>query len=365
MVQRVQPNAEAEAALLRVSRDPLTGLPNRALLGDRLTVALAQAARHNELVALVIIDLNKSVEARAALGLERSELLTQMVADHLQLFARRSDTFAHIGSDLFGIVMARVRSLPQILGLTTRLMKLFDGPWELDGQSLHLAPGVGVAYYPKNGTESDELLASAVAAAGKASRGDTSRPHLADPHWHAQARERLALEVDLRRALEQEELLLHYQPQVSAIDGCVSGFEALARWQHPERGLMMPNDFIPLAEDTHLIAPIGTWVIDEACRQMAAWRDRGLPGMRVAVNLAAEQLADEHLLDQVAESLRRYDLPASLLEIEITESTAFANEARTAAVLRPWVPSAYASPSTTSAPATRRHSRCASTGSTH
>ena len=228
-----------------------------------------------------------------------------MVAEHLRQFTRKSDTLAYIGSDLFALVMPRVRSLAQILGLTTHLMKLFDGPWELAGQSLTLVPGVGVAYYPENGAEPAELLAQAVGAASQAAREGERRPHLVDPAWHAEARERLALENDLRRAVEREEFLLYYQPQVSAQDGRVSGFEALLRWSHPKRGLVSPNDFIPLAEETRLILPIGTWVVREACRQLAVWRKAGYPEVRVAVNLAAEQLADEGLVDLVGESLAR------------------------------------------------------------
>ncbi len=317
----------------QVSRDPLTDLPNRALLGDRLAVALGQADRYGDLVALVVIDLNKPAEARAALGLEAGELLTQMVGAHLQLFARRSDTLACIGSDLFAIVMPRVHSLPQILGLTQRLMKIFDEPWQLDDQSLYLTPGVGVARYPENGADGSELLAAAVAAASQASREDARRPYLADPDWHAQACDRLAFEADLRKALEQDELLLYYQPQVNAETGCVSGFEALVRWQSPARGLVLPNEFIALAEETHLIVPIGTWVIGEACRQLAEWREASYSEARVAVNLAAEQLADEGLLGVVTAALSRHGVEPGRLEVEITERTAIAKEDDTARVI--------------------------------
>ena len=311
----------------------LTGLPNRALLADRLTVAIAQGQRYGDLVALVVIDLNKSAEARAALGLEAGDELTRMVADHLRQFTRKSDMLAYIGSDLFALVMPRVRNLAQILGLTTHLMKLFDGPWELAGHALYLVPGVGVAYYPENGAEPAELLAQAATAASQAAREGARRPHLVDPAWHAEARERLALESDLRRALEKEEFLLFYQPQVSPRDGRVSGFEALVRWSHPTRGLIAPNDFIPLAEETHLISPIGSWVLDEATRQLALWRKAGHAEVRVAVNVAAEQLADKDFVTQVRESLARHELEPYRLEVEITERSAIAAQAATAEVL--------------------------------
>jgi len=213
-------------------------------------------------------------------------------------------------------------------------LEVFDGAWELADQSLHLVPGVGVAYIPENGTEPAELIAQAVTAASYAAREGDRGPHLADPLGHAEARERLALDADLRRAIEKAELVLHYQPQVNAESGCVSGFEALLRWQHPERGLVPPNDFIPLAEETRLILPIGSWVIAEACRQLAAWREAGHPGVRVAVNLAAEQLADDDLIAEVGGALARHDLEPDQLEVEITERTAIADEATMARGLK-------------------------------
>ena len=333
MTEKTFPAGTSEELARQVHHDSFTGLPNRFLLADRLEVALAQARRHDNLVALVVIDLNKSTEVRAALGLDGGDELTRMVSEHLQVFARKSDTLAYIGSDLFAVVMPRVRDLVQILGLTTRLMKLFDGAWELAGQSLHLTPGVGISYFPENGEDVSELLAHAVTAASRAAQQGDLQPHLADPVWHAEARRHLALEADLRRAIEREELTLFYQPQVNAASGCVSGFEALIRWRHPERGMVAPNDFIPLAEETHLILPIGVWVLEEACRQLAQWRDAGFAEARVAVNLAAEQLADEGLVDVVKDALSRHAIECGRLEVEITERTAIADAPTTARAL--------------------------------
>ena len=314
--------------------DRLSGLPNRQLFSDRLQVALHQAARAKTLVAVVVIDLNKTTEARAALGLAAGEELTRLVSEHLQLFVRKADTLACVGADFFAAVMPQVSSLAQVLALTERLMKLFDGPWEIAGQTLYLSPGVGIACYPQSGTEVEELLAGAVCAAGHAAAEGGRLPHVIDPLWHEEARRRLALEADLRRALERGELVLFYQPQVNAETGLISGFEALARWQHPERGLLAPADFIPLAEETHLIIPLGAWAIAEACRQLAQWREQGLPCPRVAVNLAYAQLADEQgLLRVVGDALESHDISPERLELEITESSAFTDEVPTAAVI--------------------------------
>lgn len=320
-------------AARRATHDPETGLPNHYLLSDRITVAVAQARRSGHLAAVAVIDLNKTIEHRAALGLDAGGALTAMVSDHLRLFSRKSDTLAYIGSDLFAIVMPEVRSLAQILGLTTRIMKLFDGPWQLAGQSLHLSPGVGVSYYPENGEEAEELLTHAIAAAGRAGREGAAAPVLADPVWHEEARRRLTLEADLRRALEREELLLHYQPQVNAESGCVSGLEALIRWQHPERGLVSPGEFIPLAEETRLMLPIGAFVIEEACEQLSRWRAAGHTGVRVAVNLAAQQLEAEGVVGQVRGALSRRGLDPSQLEVEFTESSAISDAAVTGRIV--------------------------------
>ena len=294
MTERATPADEPDDAARLLTHDPHTGLPNRFLLSDRLEVAVAQAQRFEHLAALVVIDLNKTTEVRAALGLDAGEELTRMVSDH---------------------------------------MKLFDGPWELAGQSLHLSPGVGVAYYPENGEEAGELIGHAVTAAGRAAQAGENQPRVADRAWQEEARKRIALEADLRRAVEREELCLYYQPQVNAESGCISGFEALARWQHPGRGMVSPGEFIPLAEQTRLILPIGAWVIEEACAQLARWRDAGHADVRVAVNVAAQQLVQETVPLQVRNALQRHELDARQLEVEITESSAIADAPATGRVI--------------------------------
>ena len=316
-----------------VNHEALTGLPDRALLVDFLEAAIALAQRREHLVALVVIDLNTSTEMRAALGFEGGKELTLRVADHLRQFARKSDTLAYIGGELFAIVMSQVQDLPQILSLTTRLIKLFDCAWRPAGQSLHLVPGVGVAYVPANGTDPAELIAQAATAASYAARESDRRPHLADPFGNAEAIEGLALEADLRCALERQELLLHYQPQVSVETGCISGFEALLRWQHPERGLVSPAEFLSLAEQTRLILPIGAWVIEEACAQLARWRDAGHPCLRMAVNVAAQQVELETVPVQVRDALQRHGLDPCQFELEITESSAIADPQATERVI--------------------------------
>lgn len=313
-------------------RDPLTGLPDRVLFADRLRSALLQAERYGDRVAVVVIRLTDAPHVRTTYGLAAGDELVRLAAEHLAAFTRASDTLAYLGNDLFAILLPRAGELAAVLGLVQRTMRLFDGHWEVAGHALHLQPAVGIACCPESGSDGETLLLAALSAADAAG-ADPRRPQVADPAQQEAARARLALEVDLRRALERDELRLVYQPQVGAETGFTSGFEALLRWQQPERGLVLPAQFIALADETRLILPIGAWVIEAACRQLAAWRDEGLPPLRVAVNLSAVQLAEPEIVDTVALAMRTCGIPEGQLEIEITESAALASEERTAGVL--------------------------------
>jgi polar amino acid transport system substrate-binding protein len=314
-------------------RDPLTNLPNRLLLEDRIETAIAQAARAGKMTAVCVIDLAKMKEISVAMGLSAGEELLQRVANNMSISLRRADTLASLGGDLFAIVMPQVSDLPQILSLIGRTMKLFDGPWVIGGCPILLSPSVGVACYPSDAPDARSLLGQAAAAALRAAAEDAREPRFADPALQGEALSRLSLGAHLLHAVEHEEFVLYYQPQVSVQSGQICGVEALLRWEHPEHGLVSPAEFVPLAEDTGLIVPLGAWVIDRACRQLAAWRAAGLPRVRLAVNLAAPQLADDHLVEVVQEAIAAHQIEASDLELEITERVAFANETLTASVL--------------------------------
>lgn len=327
--RRAEP--DDEGAQERVpGHDPITGLPDRRLLMDRLRMAVNQAERGSTL-SVVALDIGRTKEVTATVGLLAGERLHQMVGEHLVPFIRRSDSFGCLGEDLFAIVVPGMRNVGQVVAMTSRLLSVFDGQWDVDGHQLVLSPGVGVATYPEDGTDAETLLAHAVGVAFRAAREDPSRPHLFSADRHAEARERLALEVDLRRAVEREEFVLHYQPQVVS-DGetlRISGFEALLRWQHPVRGLVPPGAFVPIAEQTRLILPLGVWVLRAACRQLAEWNAAGLPRVRMSVNLSAPQLEMGDMVDHVREAVTDFDLDPSTVELELTERVAFVDEEAT------------------------------------
>ena len=312
--------------------DSLTGLPDRLLLVDRLAMAIAQAERGGSNVAAVALDLGRIKEIEATVGFIASDDLVALVGEHLQQFVRKADTLAYLGGDFFVIVMPTVNGIAQVLALTERLLKIFDGPFEFAGTSVVLTPGLGVALYPDDGRSVESLLAAAVGAAFRASSGDRGLPHVPNPRLQEEVLRRLTLERELRHAIEHKEFVLHYQPQVEPRSGRISGLEALVRWEHPSRGLLAPGEFIEPAEQCGLITAIGTWVLDEACRQLALWRSEGRTLERVAVNVAAAQLRED-LVPRVGETLERHGLDAASLELEITETGAFVDRQLTESVM--------------------------------
>jgi diguanylate cyclase (GGDEF)-like protein len=314
-------------------REALTGLPDRDLLMDRLRMAVNLAERGGTL-SVVALDIGRTKEVAATIGLEAGEKLRLLVAEHLTPFIRASDTLGCLGEDLFAIVVPSMGTVAQVVAMMGRLLSVFDGHLELGGQQILLTPGIGVATYPGDGADAETLLAHAIGVAFRAGREDPHIPRLFNESRQMAARERLALEVDLRSAVEHEEFVLWYQPEVAARGCRIVGFEALLRWQHPTRGLVFPDAFVPVAEQTRLIVPLGAWVLRTACAQLAAWRQAGLPPVRMAVNLAAPQFEKGDLPALVSEAINSSGIAPDDLELEITERVAFADEAATTSVLQ-------------------------------
>jgi diguanylate cyclase (GGDEF)-like protein/PAS domain S-box-containing protein len=302
--------------------DAVTDLPNRTLFKDRLTQALAQARRKKRMLAVLFLDLDRFKIVNDTVGHGEGDKLLRRAADRLAGLVREGDTVARVGGDEFAILSSEISHVEDAAQVAERVLANLRRPWLLQGQEFLVTTSIGIAVYPGDGDDADSLLRSADTAMYRAKESGRDNCQLYTPAMNARIVERLALENDLRRGLERGEFVVYYQPQVNIRSGQVVGVEALVRWQHPERGLVLPAEFIPVAEETGLIVPLGEWVLRTACAQNKACQDAGLPPMRVAVNLSARQFQQRNLTDTVAQALEETGLAPDLLQLEITEGVA-------------------------------------------
>jgi len=305
-----------------VFHDPLTGLPNRALFLDWVGQALALGRRSHESCAVLVIELGDRRRINS-LGHSEGDQLLQAIADRIQqvLGSADSSVLARLGEDEFAILAENLADPQDAVALAGRLLAALAASVEIDGRSIRPQVSIGIATTTAGAATTDELLRNADIAMYQAKRRGKGRPELFNPEMHAAAVHRLELEEELRRAVEREEFVVHYQPVVRLGDGSIAGVEALARWQHPERGLIPPDDFIPLAEETGLIIPIGNWILQEACRHVADLQRRGADDrLRLAVNFSARQLTDPSMEEQLTLALERSGIDPTTLVLEITET---------------------------------------------
>jgi diguanylate cyclase (GGDEF)-like protein/PAS domain S-box-containing protein len=314
--------------------DALTGLPNRTLLQDRLGKALASARRRNEKVALLFLDLDRFKIINDSLGHSFGDLLLQEVAERLKGFAREQDTVARIGGDEFLIVMTGVKEVADAAVAAERVMDAMTREFIVQGRRFTVSCSIGISLFPEHGADSESLIKNADAAMYSAKESGRNAFRFFTEHMNEQVMERLTLEHNLRRALEKHELFLVYQPQLEIASGSVVGLEALLRWQHPELGLVPPDRFIRVAENSALILPIGEWVLKTACWAMRRWHEHGLPAVPVAVNVSAVQFRQEGFRDLIARVLEETGLAPQYLELELTESLLLSNSDLTFPVLR-------------------------------
>lgn len=300
--------------------DSLTELPNRALLNDRLEMAINTAKRRNEKVGILFIDLDRFKNINDSLGHAAGDQILRQTAARLCDCVRTDDTVARLGGDEFVVLLPRVRNERSMAEVAMKLREELLVPYVLDEMPLHLSPSIGIAVYPDDGEDPSELIKNADAAMYLAKEKGRNNYQFYTPVLNARTLDRLKLETDLRVALEQGQFELHYQPQIMAGNKKLYGVEALVRWRHPERGLVPPNHFIPLAEETGLIIPLGSWVIAEAARQINLWRGNGLADLVVSVNISALQFHQAGFLAEVQGILARAGTPPSSLELELTES---------------------------------------------
>jgi diguanylate cyclase (GGDEF)-like protein/PAS domain S-box-containing protein len=314
--------------------DALTGLPNRTLLQDRLGKAIAGSRRQKCKIALLFLDLDGFKIINDSLGHSVGDLLLQQVAERLKKWGREQDTVARLGGDEFLIMLTQVKELPDVAVAAERLMDAMTAEFDVQGHSLNVSCSIGASIFPENGADCETLIKNADAAMyGAKDSGRNSFRFFAED-MNAQAGERLSLENSLRLALGKKELFLMYQPQMHVVTGRVTGLEALLRWQHPDLGLVPPDKFIRIAENSGLIVPIGEWVLQTACRQARKWQDEGLPAVSVAVNVSAVQFRQQGFCELIRSVLHETGLAAQCLELELTESLLLANADVTLSVLR-------------------------------
>jgi diguanylate cyclase (GGDEF)-like protein/PAS domain S-box-containing protein len=324
--------AESQIAHLAY-HDGLTDLPNRALFLDRLAQSLAKARRLDTGMAVLMLDLDRFKVISDRLELSGADQVLRSVADRIRAMVRGGDTLARYAGDQFALLLQYDARADDAAKVAQKLIERLAEPFELDGQRLHLTTSIGIGLFPADGGDAGSLLRSADLALQRAKELGGNGYQLCTAAMNARAVARLALEGDLRRALERRELELLYQPVVSLASGLTVGMEALVRWRHPDRGLVTPAQFIPLAEELRLVIPIGEWVLATACRQVKAWHAGPLPGIRIAVNLSALHFQDSRLPRTVAAVLREVGLDPGYLDLEITESAAMLNIEQTAVTL--------------------------------
>lgn len=304
-----------------INRDPLTGLPNRTLFRELLSHTLERAERDQTPFALLSVNLDNFKTINESLGHNQGDQLLIEAGQRLKALLTDMDAIARIGGDEFNIILKHNDSLLWIDLAAQRVIDALASPFELNGNPVYMGASIGISLYPIDGRDADTLLSSAAAALHQAKLRGRGMMQFFSSEMTSRSKQRLTLEAALRRSVERHELRLVYQPQVDLISGQIVGVEALVRWQHPERGLIPPGEFIPLAEESGYVVTLGDWVLRTACRQIKEWAGLGLPLRQVAVNVSAVQLSRGHLVESVKEALQETGIAPDLLELEITESS--------------------------------------------
>lgn len=313
---------EKRRAFILAAHDHLTGLPNRRMFNELLASHLQQARRNRRHYALLFMDLDRFKSINDNLGHHVGDLLLQEVARRLRSTLRESDVMARLGGDEFAILLTSLERIEDCAAIAEKLVSAIGEPCvDLDGHTLQISPSIGIAAYPRDGTDGQTLFRNADAAMYRAKQLGRGRFTFYDPALNPLGSRLFDLGQRLPRAISDNELVLHFQPKVRLTDYRITGFEALVRWQHPELGLIYPNEFIPAAEETGLIAALGAWVVENCCRQLKYWEAQGLNPVPIACNVSARQLQDSHLASQLVGRLEQYEIEPRLLEIEITETS--------------------------------------------
>jgi diguanylate cyclase (GGDEF)-like protein len=302
--------------------DGLTALPNRELFIDRLSLALVQAHRDGKKLAVLFLDLDRFKQINDSLGHSVGDELLRAMGKRVHEAVREGDTLARLGGDEFTLLLPGIHNASEAARIAQKLLEAVRRPFDLQGRELFVTTSIGISTYPEDGVDAESLIRSADVAMYRAKEQGRDRFQLYAPAMNAQAVERMGLEHGLRKALSQDQLVIHYQPILEVATGRIHGTEALLRWRHPELGLVPPDDFIELAEMTGLITPMGPWILEEACGRTRAWQRGTRFYFSIAVNLSARQFQERELVGQVKRALESTGLEARFLELEITESVA-------------------------------------------
>lgn len=301
------------------SDDPLTGCCNRQMLQDRLQQSVHRAVRGSQPLAVLLLDLDSFSHINDTLGHDAGDLIIREVADRLRNTLRARDTVGRMGSDEFAVIIEEYGTPGNLMHVVKKVVDALSEPFRIDAESLLLGSSIGIATFPEGGQTVDQLLLNASLAMQQAKRQRGCSYHFYEEHMNLQANNQIELEAQLRRALRQNELELHYQPRVDLRSGKIVGVEGLIRWRHPERGLLPPMEFIPLAEETGLIVPMGYWVIARACHDLSVLQRKGL-NLHVAVNMSFSQFLDGRLLATVERLVEKTGIDPKMLEFELTET---------------------------------------------
>jgi diguanylate cyclase (GGDEF)-like protein/PAS domain S-box-containing protein len=312
--------------------DSLTNLPNRAMFNRHLSHAIDQAGRHGKSLAVLFIDLDRFKYVNDTLGHDAGDRLLQEMSRRLSN-ALHGDLVARLGGDEFVVLLEDINDSEHVSHVAQKILTALVQELPLNGQRIHITASIGVSIFPEDGEDEFALMKHADIAMYRAKDRGKNNFQFYSAYMSQHAAKMLALESSLRRAIEREELVLYYQGKVETRTGRISGVESLVRWKHPELGLLSPDQFIPLAEETGLIVPLSKWVLREACKQVCEWQRQNLPPLNVAVNLSARQFVDDRLLDDTAQTLRELGMDPTLLELEITESMMMHNPERTIQIL--------------------------------
>jgi diguanylate cyclase (GGDEF)-like protein/PAS domain S-box-containing protein len=314
--------------------DSLTGLPNRNLLNDRLAVAVANASRNNQKVAILFLDLDHFKTINDSLGHEAGDQLLQQVSLRMKEILRKQDTVARMGGDEFIVLIPGLTDAGHTAKLAEKILASMAPAFKIGDNELYIGCSIGISIFPDDGMEIRTLLKNSDLAMYRAKERGRNTFELYTPSMNFKAMERLAVEKNMRKALDREEFELHYQPKINLKSGQIAGMEALLRWDSPELGMVMPNQFIPIAEETRLIIQLGHWVLLTACEQAKRWREAGLPEVPISVNLSVIQFTHPNLVNEITKVLEHTGIPPHQLELEITESVLMQDTTLAVAILK-------------------------------